>query len=235
MNKDRWWNTSGGLKKSFPGIERASCWQKFAQTYDRAECVSLRRRKWDETYPARKTPDGSLDQLVDLAFRATGRFALSHLLARIGDDIISKEKAGETLGKIVLDLIGDRGKFDLLAHQIRLRDEKPEKRCSNIADAIEAFIQFLRRENRLPTNKEIRIEANRIKFLEYWDWVEGETYEFGQFLRKGQRSYRVCMLDFDANLIGVVPKLKWDEPRWDGKDFSVGITTPAGFSGLPRR
>lgn len=234
MSDEPWWNTSARLKGHFPGIEKGACWQRFAQSYDKEECRDRRRRSWEEAHPPKKLPDGSLEMLEDLAMRAAGRWSITHLLARGGDPVISKAIAGEKLGKIVLKLISDRREFASLEEQIQLRDERPVPNRRNIADAIEAFVHFIKRTGKLPTNKQIRVEANRMKWAEWSNDFKESGFEFGRKLKKGDQIYQLFSCDPDVGG-RVVPLGCWDQPRWDEKTFSVDVTKPAGFSGLPRR
>jgi hypothetical protein len=241
MSDSPWWNTSAGLRQRFSGIERTSRWQRFAEAYDRVECEESRLKSWREANPKVARADDSLEALKDLAVRAAGQMPSLFLLARLTESVPTQEEAGMRLGRTVLRLIENSERYSCLGEQISLANEKPTRPSRLIAEGLEAFFNYLRREGKLPTNRQINIEAKRILKTECFD-VSGRGYSEtdGEYsnLKYGERfedSYRVVSSCPFSETVSAVQLESWEVGRWNQTYFSKRFTKLAGFEGLPRR
>ena len=255
-------STSKDLLQFYPFLERQKEWAKFAEAFDKPECRK-NRGKAARALEAPEQPDEIREMLnhCNWVLRAE---TLS-LLPKIDDDgkasfqtpeqdVESHLKAATALAEKVELLLSDSEAGAEMRsgveQAVKSLKHRPDTR--SIIDAFKAMCLFIRREQRLPSKKELNIEAFRMKWNECH--VMEERPKFGQLitlekstLDKGQVvsrevPYRVydfkeCYgLDDEYNEgkwieCRLVRDVSWNELYW--KDPRE-IWKPGGFSGLPK-
>ena len=104
-----------------------------------------------------------------------------------------------------------------------------------------AFLKFVHREERLPSKKELNVEANRLAKCEVGGIGERQ---FGEAVQRDGIKWLVYdsiskiefNSDHDMNMgweYRIVPFLRWDEPKWEKSSGAAEYTTPLGLKGLP--
>lgn len=243
------------LKRICPRIDRDAGWAAFVTEFDNPKHCANRQKsansclkpkqhslireiehlcmitRTSETlaFPPQFSPDGSKFYLTEE--QATKkRIDASITLAETVWLLLSPSKNGEGL----------RRKFKAEAG----RKSKGAKKRS-MTDLCLALLEFIRREERLPTKKELNIEANRLHHC-----LHGYSAEevHGKIIQpKGTTSVADLLVVYDCgpvtafdesrNLVTrmecrIVPYHEWEEPRWSVTNYS-DLSTPCGLKGLP--
>ena len=261
--KNRKVSTSKDLLKFYPFLEQQKEWAKFAEEFNKPECRK-NRIKAARALRIPEQPEAIGEILHHCNWVLHGE--ILSFLPEIGDDgnerflspkqvAISRLKAATSLAEKVELLLSytDAG-AELrsgLERAIKRLQYQPDTR--SIMDAFNAMCLFIRREERLPSKKELNIEVNRIKKCNVEHIME-DLPSFGQIimreesvLRNGRPvcakvSYRVYDftkgygIDDEYNecrwiQCRLVPRECWEESYW--VDTSE-IWKPGGFSGLPK-
>jgi hypothetical protein len=230
------WNTSDGLKGLLPptSIITAQSWKTFADAYDAEGARERRFKAWRTANPPKPAPSLLPDQLEDLACEVLCK---PNSRSLFGEASRPRMESAEKLAKIVLGLLKKdmRSLQDLLA-AVESRNSKrgPDQNPRSIAEAMNALLQFIRREKRLPGKAELNTEAQRVKLSKVFRRARGDDrpLECGTRVAIEDQSFRV--VEATPWILRVCPTPRWNEPRWDKTTFSKEIIKPAGLTGLPR-
>lgn len=229
-----WWNTTAGLSEKIRGIDVCPSWEAFKDEYDTPTASNNRLSAWSESRPGWCISTHLID-LRELATIVLGHKERGCQSPKLRN--LTESKAAKKLANIVLDLVSKRG-VGLLAE---LASDARAVHCTtgqprNLADAVWSLIRFCERTRKLPTKKELNIEANRIDHLirlsdkGCFELTKGPR--FGKLVKKRYKIYAFERVDGNATLY-VCPKHEWENERWEKSDYS-GILKKAGLQGLPK-
>jgi hypothetical protein len=265
--------TSKDLLRKFPFLKETPGWGKFAEAFDKPECVKKRdeaKRAHEGAEPSQIVLDlHKLINRIPLEFTS----GMGFLVDWEKHDISAEEtqrvfKAAVALSKVLLLFMGDSKGGKLLrnaaeqeAERNRLSNlERAEQETRMGHEAYLALCSFVDREKRLPSKKELNLEAGRnyranrviespapfphgqkIEHDGIWrvqrsELATGVTW-FGA-PEKGVPSDSIFDGVFDCYEIHLVDCSSgdrlWNKLRWEENTMAKNVTPVFGFSGLPR-
>jgi hypothetical protein len=185
-----WWNTTESIELEYPGIENTRGWAVFKTEFDRVEAQEIRLRENARAHVWMASAE--LNFLRGLATFASGGRVLW-----LSQDLrsLDTEAAGKKLGNHVLELFSVAGweRLSECLEALKMEVKKNTPACndysSNIDEITSAFAVFIAREKKLPSKKQLNIEANRNKNRlnpsDYsWNDPLWENSEFSPYLKK---------------------------------------------------
>lgn len=249
-------SVSNDLLTLCPKLKSDREWESFAKEFDMPKCRKNRSTaarackppvrpkmicdmarhcftilRWDA---ALGLPDLDIEgEPVALETAKANRIDSAIILAEMVELLLSDSEVGRLQRKTV----GDETK--------RLMRESSGSNRRNVYDLCLAFLNFIKREEKLPTKKELNIEANHLqnctrgyignqKFGDviyhpksgsksradrFHVYESSEEYAFDEITVKTWSEY------------SLIPNNEWGVERWPGTQFS-DVSTPAGFKGL---
>lgn len=241
MSKERWWNTSEGLCQRYPHLREADIWPQFAAHYDKEDCREHRLKMWDLTNPP-SAYDPSPSVLRSFADAVLGKNDIIAAMPCILDDgtigdgqsvAEFRQDAAERLANAVLSFLDDKNRMKALAAEVT-KEPKRKGRKTAVAQAIRAFLFFLSRTGaRLPTKKELDIEANRMRKATKRILKPTKPCRYGDLIPFEGASWRAFATSQKQTKLLLVCPSQWEERLWGKSDFANSVLTPAGFTGLP--
>lgn len=252
----RFSNSSKGLLQAFPFLQEQKGWERFAKEFDRSECRKARSKASRATRGERESK--LICELKTHVSVIRNRHILDSF-SFIHDDGTETYSTEEEKQKRILksaEFLSDQMNLLLtisengdkarraLTKEIDRKTRKLDQR--NITDVFEAFLNFVQRESRLPSKKELNSEANRIEESKKNAPIPGKR-KFGDEIKKSDsRADRFIVFHCEEkhgdgmgenwlwHQCQIVRANEWESPRWDEADFSKKILKPAGFAGLPK-
>ena len=157
-----WWNTSESLELEYPGIKNTRGWAVFKTEFDKVEAQEVRLRENARAHVWMIS--GELNLLRDLATLAAGG-----RVAWLGKELrgLDPEAAGKMLGLHILELFSVNGweKLSECVEVLKMEVKKKSPTCtdyrSNIAEITSAFIACIMRDKKLPSKKQLNVQASR--------------------------------------------------------------------------
>lgn len=248
-------------------LSQDASWEKFCHAFDDERCVKRRL----ETREAVEGRDAApfVEELKNLCLHLE-----HHELHHDGwrfflPSFETKEAEAEDLAMTAFSLVQkvrsllsttEFGKTcrEMLVKEVesqRNRAALPEHRPRRIGhEAILSLVGFIKRESRLPSKKELNIEAGRrnraemrsvkrsfqhgekIPDTDFWWQVQSceKRYTLNGYTQK-LLSEPLTGFYFDVELIRCTSEgNEWESGRWGDKEFGQDILAPFGLSGLPK-
>lgn len=246
--------TAADLLKVYPKLAKDEGWAKFAQEFDKPEHCKNRAVAARACRPEAKKEILELRKLCGVVLTDEWIAQISQLRddgtsSSLTSEQVSSNRIAASVAlakKVELLLCGtDKGNalLRLIEAEGKRRTEKEKHR--NHTDCCVALLEFIQREERLPTKKELSIEANRL--IEIEKIIGKKTH--GEIVRKNGSKSRAdqyyvydcrqkLKLNHESKLFEQVwefrmtPRHRWDKPRWIGPDYSR-VSKPVGLQGLP--
>jgi hypothetical protein len=260
--------TSESILNQFPFLAEKVGWKAFAEAFDKPDCVEKRRLAREAHEGVEPSPE--ITKLRDLCHHISWQAfwrspsdeadSLSCGFFLGGYDSCANEGekiarfvgvAGELAAKVEMMLSdSDEGKRlrDLLFAEIQrqkfLRLPKGERETRMGHEAYLALIGFIRREGRLPSKRELNLEAGRrsrvqkrtncrepvphgtvvrgvwrVQSCEWWPGIKA---------LEDPECYRIELVDCRGGM-----EITWEALRWSENTFSKDVVKPFGFAGLP--
>jgi len=260
--KQRKISTSKDLLRIYPFLEQQKGWGKFAEEFDKPEC----RKNRAKAARALKAPEQS-DEIREMLNHCNWvlRGETLSVMPEIDDDgkesFLTPEQVAEVRLKaatslaeqvemLLSDTVAGAEMRSGVEQAIKRLRHQPDRRA--ILHAYNALCRFIRREQRLPTKKDLNIEAYRMTWNE--PHVMEDRPKFGQFIalekcvmenRRPVSSvvvYRVYDFIEHHGMDDQYNERKWIECRlvraanWEDLYWidTREIWVPGGFSGLPK-
>lgn len=259
--------TSDDLLSICSKLAEDSTWAKFCREFDDAGCLAKRletrhiieghetalfvqrlqslcfrlelhesyRDGWEFGLPDFGTKDAQAEDLAKSAFA----------LAQSVRSMFSSSQLGQSRRQMLLDEVESRER----------RAALPEHRMRRTGhDALLALIEFVDRESRLPSKKELNIEAgrrnraeirslklclchgDRIPESDFWWKVQSckERLKHSGYIQE-MLGESVTERYFETALVRCTSNgNEWERGRWSEKEFGQDILAPFGLSGLPK-
>lgn len=238
--------TLSDLLEDHPELEHQKNWQKFAEEFDKEECIKERRKVMSAYRP--KQGEQAL-HLMQLCHIITSDLAAFRRAEESPLDLWSKTRidAALELTRKVMECFENTDEGKSLRNAMRAVAEKkrsPEPRrdkASPASSVLFAFKKFVDRERRLPTKKELNIESNRLRKCVK---MGNRERQFGeQFNENGNELvfYDSIITDLDRDAddkiintwkFRAVPLASWNEPQWEASSMLAEYSTPLGLKGL---
>jgi|GEM_PF-3051244 len=240
---------SGSLLSEYPFLEQDPGWRTFVDEFDRPQHV---KKRMQAIRSFQKEPSASVKELESHCRTILSKIAAwcprnadgtREFLTR--DEAVRVQlNAAEELAKKVKILLSPEKEGNQLRYALGAeakRREIPRSRQdkgSPAAIVCFAFLYFVRREERLPSKRELNVEANRLSTCEL-----GGTGKrlLGEVFPSGREKFvvydNISHFDFGEEdeikwEFRVVRAGEWDKLKWQQSSGLAEYTTPHGLKGL---
>ena len=243
------------LKRICPRIDRDAGWAAFVKEFDNPQYCAKRLDSANHCQKQKQHTEIRETERLCMIIRNGETLAFPPQFIPDGSKFYLTEEqatkkridASIALAEKVWLLLSPSGHGERLRRMFEAEAERKSKgaKKQSMTDLCLALLEFIRREERLPTKKELNIEANRLHHCLHGysaEKVHGNTIQI-----KGTTSVADRLVVYDCgpvtaydesrNLVTrmecrIVPYNEWEEPRWGVTTYS-DYSTPCGLKGLP--